>query len=156
MAENASRAIAIVGVGAVLPDAPNADAYWDNLATGRYSITEVDDDRWRTDLYYDPDPDAPDKTYSKIGGWVRDFEWSPLEWRLPIPPRVSDAMDITQKYSVAACREALLDFGYPDRALDPDRTAVILGNAMGGEMHDLTSLRAYYPEYADELEVELG
>ena len=32
-----------------------------------------------------------------------------------------------------------------------DRTAVILGNAMGGEHHYLTSLRIYFPEYAREL-----
>ena len=33
-----------------------------------------------------PTPQAPDKTYSKIGGWVRAFEWDPLGWKLPIPP----------------------------------------------------------------------
>ena len=32
-----------------------------------------------------------------------------------------------------------------------DRTAVILGNAMAGERHYLTSLRVYFPEYAREL-----
>ena len=102
-------------------------------------------------LYFDSDPKAPDKTYSKIGGWVREANFSPLEWRMPIPPKVSDAMDSTQKWSLAASREALLDYGYPDRPLDPDRTAVVLGNAMAGDMHYLTALRAYYPEYADEL-----
>ena len=150
MVEKAERAVAIVGVGAVLPDAPNAPAYWENLKAGRYSISDVTD-RWDPALYFDPDPKAPEKTYSKIGGWVREVDFSPLEWRLPIPPKVSDAMDRTQKWSITASREALLDYGYPDRPLDPDRTAVILGNAMGGDLHYLTSLRAYYPEYAEEL-----
>ncbi len=151
MVEKAARAVAVVGVGAVLPDAPNADAYWENLTQGRYSISEVSPDRWDPALYFDPDPKAPDKTYSTIGGWVRDVDWSPLEWRLPIPPKVSDAMDRTQKWSIVASREALLDYGYPDRPLDADRTAVVLGNAMAGDMHYLTSMRAYFPEYADEL-----
>ena len=152
MVEKAKRAVAVVGVGAVLPDAPNADAYWENLRSGRYSITEVDPaTHWDPALYYDPDPKAPDKTYSIIGGWVHDWDWSPLEWRLPIPPKVSDAMDRTQKWSVMASREALIDYGYPDRPLDPDRTAVVLGNAMAGDKHYLTALRAYFPEYADEL-----
>ncbi len=150
MVEKAARAVAVVGVGAVLPDAPNADAYWENLKSGTYSISEVTD-RWNAALYYDPDPKAPDKTYSTIGGWVRDVDWSPLEWRLPIPPKVANAMDRTQKWSIVASREALLDYGYPDRPLDGDRTAVVLGNAMAGDMHYLTSLRAYYPEYAEEL-----
>ena len=152
MVEKAERAVAVVGVGAVLPDAPNADAFWENLKNGRYSITEVDPaTHWDPALYYDPDPKAPDKTYSTIGGWVHDWDWSPLEWRLPIPPKVSDAMDRTQKWSVIASREALIDYGYPDRPLDADRTAVVLGNAMAGDKHYLTALRAYFPEYADEL-----
>ncbi len=151
MVEKAERAVAVVGIGAVLPDAPDAATYWENLKAGRYSITEVTKDRWDADLYYDPDPRAPDKTYSTIGGWVRDVDFSPLEWRLPIPPKVGDAMDRTQKWAIAASRQALLDYGYPDRAMDPDRTAVVLGNAMAGDMHYLTALRAYFPEYAEEL-----
>ncbi len=151
MVEKVERAVAVVGVGAVLPDAPNADAYWENLKAGRYSISDVTADRWDPALYFDPDPKAPDKTYSMIGGWVREVDFSPLQWRLPIPPKVSDAMDRTQKWSITASREALLDYGYPDRPLDPDRTAVVLGNAMAGDMHYLTSLRAYFPEYAEEL-----
>ena len=82
---------------------------------------------------------------------MRDFEWLPLEWRLPVPPKVSDAMDRTQKWSIAAARQALLDYGYPERPLDNDRTAVILGNAMAGDLHYLTALRAYQPEYAEVL-----
>ena len=72
MENTAYRAIAIVGVGAVLPDAPNVGAFWENVKNGRYSISEVAPDRWDPALYYDPDPSVPDKTYSKIGGGVRE------------------------------------------------------------------------------------
>ena len=151
METTAHRAIAIVGAGAVLPDAPNVDAFWQNIKNSRYSITEVEPERWDPALYYDPDHSAPDKTYSKIGGWVREFVWDPMKWRLPIPPRVVDAMDGAQKWAIAATREALEDYGYPKRPLDLDRTAVILGNAMAGEKHYLTALRVNFPEYAREL-----
>ncbi len=87
--ENTSyRAIAIVGAGAILPDAPNVPAFWENIKNGRYSVTEIDPARWDPALYYDPDPSVPDKTYSKIGGWVRDYVWDPMKWHLAIPPRV--------------------------------------------------------------------
>ncbi len=151
MENTAHRAIAIVGVGAILPDAPNAPAFWNNVKTGRYSISDVPADRWDPTLYYDADPNAPDKSYSKIGGWVREYTWDPMKWKLPIPPRVADAMDPAQKWAVACTREALEDYGYPKRPLDLDRTAVILGNAMAGEKHYLTSLRVFFPEYAQEL-----
>ncbi len=152
MENTAHRAIAIVGVGAVLPDAVNVAAFWENVKNGRYSISEVSPDRWDPALYYDADPSVPDKSYSKIGGWVREFVWDPIKWHLPIPPRVLDAMDGTQKWAIGCTREALEDYGYPKRPLNPDRTAVILGNAMAGERHYFTALRVYFPEYAKELE----
>ncbi len=152
MENTADRAIAIVAAGAVLPDAPNVPAFWENVKNGRYSISDVTPDRWDPALYYDPDHSAPDKTYSKIGGWVREHVWDPIKWRLAIPPRIVDAMDDGQKWGISCTREALEDYGYPKRALDLDRTAVILGNSMAGERHYLTSLRATFPEYALELE----
>ena len=152
MKDTAHRAIAIVGLGAILPDAPNVQAFWGNIKNGRYSISEVKPDRWDPQRYYDPDPAAPDKTYSKIGGWVREFPWDPMKWRLPIPPRVVLGMDDAQKWAIACVREALEDYGYPARPLDLERTAVILGNAMAGEKHYLTALRVFFPEYAHDLE----
>ncbi len=151
MEETAGRAVAIVGLGAILPDAPDVQTFWQNVKGGRYSISEVAPDRWDPARYYDPDPKAPDKTYSKIGGWVREWTWEPLAWRLPIPPRVGDAMDDTQKWAVAVTRSALADYGYPERPLDRERTAVVLGNAMAGELHYFTTLRIFFPEFAKEL-----
>ncbi len=152
MEDTAHRAIAIVGVGAILPDAPTAPAFWENLKRGRYSISEVTPDRWDPALYYDADPKAPDKSYSKIGGFVRAYDWDPTQWKLPVPPRVAAAMDETQKWAVAATRAALQSYGWPDRPLCPERTAVILGNAMAGEKHYMTALRINFPEIARELQ----
>jgi acyl transferase domain-containing protein/acyl carrier protein len=145
--------VAIIGVGAILPDAPDAPTFWRNVTGGRYSISDVDPQRWDPALYYDPDPKAPDKTYSKIGGWVRDYAWEPLAWRLPIPPTVSDAMDEAQRWAVACTREVLADHG---KEIDRDRTAVIIGNAMAGEKHYQTALRLAAPEIVRYLEATPG
>src|SRR5512142_1351710 len=131
MSSSAQDAVAIVGVGALLPDAPDPATFWKNIKDGRYSVSDVPADRWDAALYYDPDPSVPDKTYSRIGGWVKEWEWNPLGWKMPIPPRVGALMDISQKSGVCAARQALEDYGYPRRPLDPERTAVILGVAMG-------------------------
>src|SRR6266568_7609815 len=151
MEDTAHRAIAIVGAGAILPEASNVAAFWENIKTGRYCISDVPPDRWNPAFYYDEDRSAPAKTYSKIGGWVREFPWEPMKWHLPIPPRVAQGMDDSQKWGLACAREALEDYGYPNRPLDSDRTAVILGTAMGGERHYLTALRVSFPEYEQEL-----
>ena len=46
MEDTAYRAIAIVGAGAILPDAANVAAFWKNIKNGRYSISEVSRERW--------------------------------------------------------------------------------------------------------------
>ena len=151
MGDQLSRAVAIVGVGAIMPDAPDADTFWQNIKQGRYSISDVDPSRWDPQLYYDADPKAPDKTYSKIGGWVRDWLWDPRAWNLALMPRVADAMDDTQKWAVACTQQALVDYGYPGRPLDNERVAVVFGNAMAGEQHYQTVMRISFPELAAEL-----
>ena len=150
MSSDADRAIAIVGVGAIFPDAPTAPTYWDNIVNKRYSISDVPPERWSPAEYYDPDPSVPLKTYSKIGGWVRDFEF---DWkRFRIPPRVAASMDEGQQWAVTIAAEALADYGYPNRPLDTERTGVILGTAMGGERHYITNLGISHPEYRRLLE----
>jgi acyl transferase domain-containing protein len=143
--------VAVVGVGAILPDAPDAAAFWRNLREGRYSITEVSPSRWDPELYFDPDPKAPDKTYSKIGGWVREWKWDPFGWKLAVPPTVAENIDDGQKWAIACTHEALLDYGYPERPLDQERTAVVLGNALAGEHHYETAMRIFFPEFAEQL-----
>ncbi|MDX1414466.1 MAG: SDR family NAD(P)-dependent oxidoreductase [Candidatus Promineifilaceae bacterium] len=150
MQSSSKRAIAIVGVGAILPEAPTAPDFWNNIVNKKYSITEVPPERWSPDHYYDPDPSVPDKTYSKIGGWVRGFEF---DWRkFRMPPKVAEAMDQSQQWAVSIASEALADYGYPERPLNTENTAVIIGTAMGGEQHYITNLRISFPEYADSLE----
>jgi malonyl CoA-acyl carrier protein transacylase len=146
------KAIAVVGLGGVLPDAPDVPTFWKNIKAGRYSITDVPVERWDPALYFDPDPRKPDRTYTKIGAWVREFEFEPLKWGIPIPPRVLESMDLTQIWAIAATHQALADYGYPQRFLDPTRMAVILGNAMGGEGHYNSTLRIRSVELIHALE----
>jgi len=145
------KAVAIVGVGAVMPDAPNLPTFWSNIKNGVYSISDVPAERWQKSLYYDADRKAPDKAYSTIGGWVKNMDWDPIKWRLPIPPKVGELMDLTQKYAISASREALLDFDYENKDFDRERTAVIFGNAMGGDQHLYSAARALFPEFAESL-----
>ncbi|MDR0645798.1 MAG: hypothetical protein LBG46_02115, partial [Elusimicrobiota bacterium] len=60
--------VAVIGIGAIMPGALNKDEFWKNITEGKNCIAEVPKDRWDTSLFYDPDRNAKDKTYSKIGG----------------------------------------------------------------------------------------
>ncbi len=151
MTEYQLEPIAVVGVSAIMPDASDADSFWANIRSGRYSISDVPAERWDPDRYYDPDPAAPYKTYSRIGGWVRDYVWTPMDWRLPLPPAVAAQLDEGQKWAIAGSRAALLDARWPEWQVDSDRVGVIIGNALGGEKHYWTNLHIEYPEFIASL-----
>jgi acyl transferase domain-containing protein/acyl carrier protein len=63
--------IAIIGMGCRFPGgADNPEAYWQLLKNGVDAISEVPRSRWDVDAYFDPDPDAPGKMYTRHGGFV--------------------------------------------------------------------------------------
>ncbi len=148
--------IAIIGLGCVLPDAPDVSTFWNNLMEGRNSIQEVPPTRWDTALYYDPNK-APDRTYTKIGAFVADDNFQGLEYRMP--PKVQEQVDPSQRWALSAARQALLDAGLntgirgdaPGRDFDRDRAAVIIGNAMGGESNKIATKRLFWPEARDAM-----
>ena len=135
-----------------MPEAPNAAAFWANITKGRYCITDVPKDRWDPDLYYDPDPRVPDKTYSRIGGWVREFDWD--------PDRLAPAAAAEGQRPDGRRPEVVGRHGTrgPHRRrlagqwnVDPERVAVVIGNAIGGEKQYATNLRIQLPEFTREL-----
>ncbi|MBI4423664.1 MAG: acyltransferase domain-containing protein, partial [Elusimicrobia bacterium] len=145
-----SEAVAIVGMGGIFPKALDIPSFWENVKSRKDCIVEVPADRWDWRLYYNPDRSAPDKTYSKIGGFVEGFRFDPLKLR--IPPPVAAQMDTVQHLAVTATAEALRDAGYDKRPFDPERTAVILGNSMGGPKKEQTDLRVYTSFIVEKLQ----
>ena len=139
--------VAIIGLGVILPGgAFDIEKYWDNIKTGKSSIKEVSKERWDPILFYDPDPNVPDKTYSKIGGFIDNYPFNSLEFR--IPPKIADKIDAVQKMALAAAKQALQEAGYKDGLLKTENTGVIVGNSMGGEIVKEYTRRIYFPKVA--------
>ena len=140
--------IAVIGLSALFADATNVEEFWTNIVQGRDSITDVPDNRWRIDDYYDPDPMAPDKTYCKRGGFLPDIDFNPLEFGLP--PNILEVTDASQLLGLVAARDALNDAGYGPKSTKltraiKDKTGVLLG--VGGGQKLITPLiaRLQYP-----------
>ena len=60
-----------------LPQSPDLESFWENLATGRDLVREVPPDRWDPQAFFDPDPGAPNKTYTNHAGFldsIADFD----------------------------------------------------------------------------------
>ncbi|HUR25504.1 MAG TPA: SDR family NAD(P)-dependent oxidoreductase [Candidatus Thermoplasmatota archaeon] len=149
----AKEPVAIIGLGCVLPDAPDVKAFWDNVLAGKSSIREVPKGRWDPALYYSTDKSQPDTTYTKIGGFVLNDNFSGLDYRMP--PSTVAQIDPVQRWALSASRQAFKDAGYKTglrgdegREFNRNKCAIILGNAMGGELQKETSRRVYWPEAA--------
>jgi len=141
--------IAIVGLGGVFPDAGDIGSFWANILEGRDSIGEVPSERWNSDIFYHPDPARSDKTYSKIGAFIHGFSFDSTRYK--IPPATARQMDRTQQLAICAVDQALKDTNLSKEDLKQKRTAVILGNSMGGELTDRYALRVYAPWLASGL-----
>src|SRR5664279_4264294 len=127
--------IAIVGVAAIFPGAPDTDAFWANIVAGKSAITEVPADRWDVATYYDPAAtglDAGRKTPCKWGGFLADVPFDPLAYG--IPPKSLAAIEPVQLLSLEIAKRALADAGYVDRAFDRTRTSVIFGAEAGTDL----------------------
>ncbi|WP_280473882.1 type I polyketide synthase [Nocardia asiatica] len=122
----ARNPIAIVGMSGLLPNAHNHREYWQNIVDGVDCTTEVPGSRWSLDDYFDADPEAPDKTYSRRGAFLPDIEFDPLEFGLP--PNQLEVTSTMQTLSLGVARDLLRDAGAVDSDwYDASRTGVVLG-----------------------------
>jgi polyketide-type polyunsaturated fatty acid synthase PfaA len=147
--------VAIVGMASIFADAENLETYWENILQSIDSIREVPENRWKVSDYYDPDPTAPDKTYCKVGGFIPEVDFNPLEFGLP--PNLLEATDTAQLLSLAVARDALLDAGYAPGSSNlstnlRERTGVILGVGGGQNLILPLSARLQAPVWRKAME----
>ncbi len=125
-------AIAVIGMGCIFPGARETEEFWQNLCDKVSAIGEVPPDRWQIELYYDQSGQDPDKSASRLGAFIRGFEKDPV--RFHIPPVAADSIDRGQFLALEVARQAMEDAGYLERDYPRERTGVMLGNSMGGEL----------------------
>jgi acyl transferase domain-containing protein len=120
--------VAVVGLAALMPGARDAAEFWHNIVTGRDLITEVPPGRWPAEEFYDPDPAAPDTTYSRRGAFLPEIEFDPLAHGLP--PSTLAAIDPAQLLGLSVADALLADLDRNLAApLDRERVSVILGSS---------------------------
>ena len=66
--------LAVVGVACRFSHGANPAEFWGTLESGTDAITVGPTGRWDVDAYFDPDDEAPGKTYSKWGGFIDDVD----------------------------------------------------------------------------------
>ena len=121
--------IAIIGMGCRLPGASNPDAYWQLLRDGVDAVRELPPGRWDMDAFYDPDPNALGKIYTRQGGFLSDVDQFEPEF-FGISPREAIYMDPQQRLLLEVAWEALENAAVVPKKLVNESVGVFLGNSL--------------------------
>ena len=132
-----SEPIAIVGMACRFPGgASSPAAYWRLLREGTDAIVEVPAERWDIEAFYDPDPEAAGKMYTRYGGFLQE----PVDRFDPdvfgISPREVLAMDPQQRLLLEVSWEACEHAGQAPDGLIGSSTGVFVGIS-SSDYHDL-------------------
>ncbi|MFJ1584500.1 type I polyketide synthase [Streptomyces sp. NPDC088197] len=136
--------VAVIGVGCRFPGgADSPERMWDLLRDGVDAIGPFPRDRWDTDPYYDPDPEAPAKAYVVEGGFLDSADTFDAQL-FGIAPGEALGMDPQQRIALEVAWEALERAGIPHDSLDGSRTGVYIGASTS----DYVRLRQQYGDPA--------
>ena len=145
--------VAIIGMECIFPGAKNLEEYWRNIILGKDSVTEVPDERWNKDIYYQPDSDGPDVSHSKWGGFIPKIDFDPLAFG--IPPQSLAAIEPTQLLTLLVAKRAMEDAGYGEKHVNRENISVIIGAEGGNDLANSYSFRGYYKQVFGELHDEV-
>ncbi len=141
--------IAVVGMSAIFPGAPDLDAFWAQILSGTDAVTEVPVERWDTALHYGEDAEAHDISASKWGGFLPRIPFDPLAYG--IPPASLASIEPVQLLALEAARRALKDAGLDRKEFPRERTCVVFGAEAGSDTSNATTLRTVLPSYLGRL-----
>jgi acyl transferase domain-containing protein len=117
--------VAVVGMAALFPGAPDLAAYWRNLKTGVDAIGDVPPGRWDS-AFYDPAAHTVDRLYCKRGGFV-DPSATFDALGFGVMPVAARGAEPDQLLTLAVAARAMADAGYDARPFERERAGVILG-----------------------------
>jgi acyl transferase domain-containing protein/NADPH:quinone reductase-like Zn-dependent oxidoreductase/acyl carrier protein len=122
-----SQPIAVIGVGCRIPGGANSpEEFWHLLRDGRDTIREIPSDRWDTEAYYNPNPDAPGKIATRFGAFLDQVDRFEPGF-FGIAPREALTMDPQQRLLLEVSWEALEHAGQSPANLAHSRTGVYFG-----------------------------
>ena len=123
---------------AAFPAQPDPEAFWEVLSGGVNAIREIPEDRFDIDEFYDPDPEAPGKIYSRYGGYLDGIDGFDPEF-FGISPREAIWIDPQQRLMLETAWEGLERAGYAPAALRGSRSGIFVGVGANEYSHLLSA-----------------
>lgn len=120
--------IAIIGIGCRFPgNAHDPESFWKLLEAGVDAISEVPQDRWSIQRFYDPDPTKPGSAVTKWGGFIsQSIELFDAQF-FGMSPREAAYLDPMQRWLLEVAWESMEDAGLIAEQLAGTKTGVFIG-----------------------------
>lgn len=136
--------IAIVGLACRYPDANSPQELWENVLAQRSAFRKLPPERLSLRDYFSEDRQTPDATYAQSAALIRDYSFDRERFR--IVGSTYRSADLSHWLALEVAADALADAGFANGdGLPKDRTGVLLGNTLTGEMSRAQSLRLRWP-----------
>ena len=148
--EGAGNGFAIVGYAVRFPGAADADEFWDVLLHGRDAVSEIPEDRWDVEEFFDADPEALGKMATRRAGFIDDVAGFDASF-FGVSTREAMFMDPQHRLLLETAWRAVEHSGTAPSALADTRTGVF----MGLSTHDYLGMISDDLRY-DEIEAYLG
>ncbi|OKP94479.1 beta-ketoacyl synthase N-terminal-like domain-containing protein [Paenibacillus sp. P32E] len=119
-------AVAIIGIGGVMPQSDNLEEFWDHLVKGNDLITEIPSERWDWQAFYGDPMKETNKSQCKWGGFLKDAaSFDPLFFRMS--PNEALLLDPQQRKFLETVWQTIEDAGYSPSSLAGSQTGVFVG-----------------------------
>lgn len=124
--EQEEDSIAIIGMSCTFPNAPDIAAFEALLEEGKNGMRDIPIERWDNRKYYDPDVDAPGKSYVNKLGLIENIKCFDANF-FGISPREAKLMEPQQRIFLECSYKALENANYLPESLRGSMTGVFAG-----------------------------
>lgn len=119
--------IAIIGLGCRFPGGANSPGeFWEAICRKTDAISEVPQDRWNLERFYNSDASVPGTIQTRFGGFLDQIDQFDADF-FGISPREAAALDPQQRLLLEVVWETLEDAGEIPENLRGSRTGVYIG-----------------------------
>ncbi|MET0404599.1 MAG: type I polyketide synthase, partial [Cystobacter sp.] len=126
--------IAILGMSCRFPGSvANPEDFWRLLSSGQDATSEVSSDRFDVSAFYDPNPQASGKMYTRRAGMLDSIDTFDARF-FGISPREAILMDPQQRLMLEVTWEALERSGLAPHRLEKSATGVFVGASQSDYM----------------------